>query len=207
MVHIDKVLIRLSALAAAVILICPGCGETGPGTAGEKPPVVEDITLSTETGSMTEESTATAAEGETDSEFTENRGKEDGTETGPPDPGSQGPSETVKETASVKETGDHEDTDMNGDKLKEYPVADEVAAGSELMCLCDTKEEAESVASQYGISLERFEYGVATFHTAEDPVAVIERGRAAGLKPLELNRVIRVDDPVYTPVEEHIIRN
>lgn len=207
MVHIDKILIRLSALAAALILICPGCGETGYGSAGEQTLVVEDITVPTESGSSADESRIAAVGRETVTEISETGGKEDGTETGPPDPGSQGPSETVKETASVKETDGHEDESVKGSALKEYPIENEVAKGSELMCLCDTKEEAESVASQYGISLERFEYGVATFHTAEDPAAVIERGRAAGLKPLELNRVIRVDDPVYTPVEEHIIRN
>ena len=62
--------------------------------------------------------------------------------------------------------------------------------GKELMCLIDTKEEAEAVAKQYGIQLVDFSYGVATFHTDENPNDVIAMGIKLGYPELSLNRVM-----------------
>ena len=62
--------------------------------------------------------------------------------------------------------------------------------GKELMCLIDTKEEAEAIATQYGIQLVEFAYGVATFHTDENPNDVIAMGKKLGYPELSLNRVM-----------------
>ena len=62
--------------------------------------------------------------------------------------------------------------------------------GKELMCLIDTKEEAEAIARQYGIQLVEFSYGVATFHTDENPNDVIAMGLKLGYPELSLNRVM-----------------
>ena len=63
----------------------------------------------------------------------------------------------------------------------------DVVEGEELIGLAETREEAEKIAETYGITLVSFEYGVATFHTEEDPTAVIDRGLKAGYPELSLN--------------------
>ena len=68
-------------------------------------------------------------------------------------------------------------------------MAEDIAEGAELFCLADTQADAEQIASLYGIELESYSYGVATFHTTEDPHAVIERGRAKGYPHIEINHV------------------
>lgn len=66
----------------------------------------------------------------------------------------------------------------------EKPVA---AEGEELLTLVKTEEEAKAIAEQYGIELVSFSYGVATFHTEEDPRDVIARGEKNGWPTLSLN--------------------
>ena len=70
-----------------------------------------------------------------------------------------------------------------------------VAAGKELFCLASSQEEAEKLAALYGIELTEFSYGVATFHTEEDPQAVIARGEKNGWTPLSLNIVEQLVEP------------
>lgn len=66
-------------------------------------------------------------------------------------------------------------------------VADNIVKGEELLCLVDSKEEAQKIADEYGITLVTCSYGVATFHTDEDPHTVIDRGLKAGYTELSLN--------------------
>ncbi len=61
------------------------------------------------------------------------------------------------------------------------------AEGRELFCTVESREEAEEIAELYGIELVSFSYRVATFHTEEDPGAVVQRGRDNGWKALSVN--------------------
>ena len=63
-----------------------------------------------------------------------------------------------------------------------------IADGRELFALADSEEEAKTIADLYGITLVRFSFGVATFHTEENPSAVIARGVENGWPRLEINR-------------------
>ncbi len=95
-----------------------------------------------------------------------------------------------------------EDEDMNeATDLKSVPGSSgvNIAKGAELMCLADNEQEAEKIAAQYGIKLESFANGVATFSTSEDPQAVIQRGKENGYPELDINQVIQLDDPVLKP--------
>lgn len=60
--------------------------------------------------------------------------------------------------------------------------------GEELMALVSSEDEAQEVAVQYGIILVSYGQGVATYHTEEDPAAVVQRGRDNGWTPLAVNR-------------------
>ena len=66
------------------------------------------------------------------------------------------------------------------------PIEDYVA-GAELLCITDSEAKAKEIADMYGIELVEFSYGVATFHTTEDPRAVIERGKEKGYPELSIN--------------------
>ena len=63
----------------------------------------------------------------------------------------------------------------------------EVTEGAELLCLVETKEEAQKIAAQYGIELVDFGYGLATFHTDRDPEEVISEGLEKGYPELSIN--------------------
>lgn len=72
-------------------------------------------------------------------------------------------------------------------------AAPSVAPGEELMASCASREEAEALASLYGVELVRYDYGVASFHTTEDPAAVIRRGEEKGWPPLEFNGIVTIN--------------
>ena len=59
--------------------------------------------------------------------------------------------------------------------------------GAELLCITESLEEAQKIAEMYGIELVEFSYGVATFHTNEDPRDVIQRGKEKGYPELSIN--------------------
>jgi len=67
------------------------------------------------------------------------------------------------------------------------PAENQITEGKELVALAETEEEAKAIAEQYGIELVEFSYGVATFHTEEDPRDVIARGEENGWPTLSLN--------------------
>lgn len=72
------------------------------------------------------------------------------------------------------------------EKTAQKPYA-ETLEGAELYCLADNKEKAEEIASLYGIELVSCEWGVAVFHTEEDPLSVIKRGEKNGFPAVSLN--------------------
>ena len=67
---------------------------------------------------------------------------------------------------------------------------EDITVGKELMCLADSREEAEAIAAQYGIELVEYRYGVAAFHTDRPPREVIAEGIANGWPELSENHVI-----------------
>lgn len=71
-------------------------------------------------------------------------------------------------------------------------IAPEVVRGEELLCLVDSEEEAKTIADQYGIELVNFSYGVATFHTEDDPQKVIDMGKEKGYPELSLNGIMEM---------------
>ena len=81
---------------------------------------------------------------------------------------------------------------------KAQPGGEALVAGQELFMPAETEEEAKKTAELYGIAFVKFGYGVATFHTEEDPQAVISRGRENNWPELSLNRVVKLTDPVPT---------
>lgn len=74
----------------------------------------------------------------------------------------------------------------------------QIAEGKELICTVESREEAEEIASLYGIELVECSEYVAAFHTEEDPYEVIRRGEEKGWPSLEINHVITLDDPVFS---------
>ena len=58
-----------------------------------------------------------------------------------------------------------------------------------LMATVESREEAEAIARQYGITLVAWGYGIATFYTEENPQEVIQRGLAQGWPELSLNTI------------------
>ena len=79
------------------------------------------------------------------------------------------------------------ESDMTALKSGEMGAPEDVVKGRELICLADSREEAEEIAKSYGIELVEFSYGVASFHTDEDLQDVITRGKGKGLKELSIN--------------------
>jgi hypothetical protein len=105
-----------------------------------------------------------------------------------------------KNTAPVRDIS-HEGTDARDntqETVNEEIIMDNNTHTSasyvkdELICLADTKEEAEGIASLYGITLYSFDAGVAVFKTNEDPESVIKRGRDNGYPDLDLNYIMTI---------------
>ena len=72
----------------------------------------------------------------------------------------------------------------------------QAAEGEELLATVESREEAEEIAALYGIELVSCSEHIATFHTEEDLQTVIQRGKDNGWPLLEINHVMRLDDPV-----------
>ena len=97
--------------------------------------------------------------------------------------------------------GRKEDGEMLGNSVSENLTVAEAGlekavSGRELMCLIGNEEEARKIAQQYGITFVEFDNGVATFTTAEDLQAVIQRGKDNGYHSIEINQEIILTDPV-----------
>ncbi len=59
--------------------------------------------------------------------------------------------------------------------------------GRELIASCKDEKEAQDIANKYGIEFVDYSWGVAVFHTEEDPVSVINRGKKNGWPVLSIN--------------------
>ncbi len=59
--------------------------------------------------------------------------------------------------------------------------------GRELIASCKDEKEAQDIADIYGIELVEYSLGVGTFHTDEDPVSVMNRGKKNGWPVLSIN--------------------
>lgn len=66
-------------------------------------------------------------------------------------------------------------------------VPGSIVEGEELLCLCDSREEAEQIAEQYGITLVDCSYGVAVFHAEGDLDSLIRTGKENGWPKLSYN--------------------
>ena len=53
---------------------------------------------------------------------------------------------------------------------------EEISDSSQLTALADTLEEAQEIADLYGIELDTYSYGVATYHTDKDISDLIQLG-------------------------------
>ena len=60
----------------------------------------------------------------------------------------------------------------------------------ELICSANSLEEAQKIADLYGITLDRYNYGVAVFVTDRDLMEVIREGKKNGWPALELNQIM-----------------
>lgn len=67
-------------------------------------------------------------------------------------------------------------------------------AENQLIGLADTEEQAQEIAEQYGITLVSYDMGVATYHSEENPLEVINRGKENGYPELSLNHVQSVNE-------------
>ncbi len=66
------------------------------------------------------------------------------------------------------------------------------ASNGQLMASAQTQEEAEQIASLYGIELVEFAAPLALYRTEEDPEEVIRRGAEMGWPRLEINHVVEL---------------
>lgn len=61
-----------------------------------------------------------------------------------------------------------------------------------LMAWVESEEEAQQIAEAYGIELCSYGLNVATYHTDDDPMAVIRRGQEQGLPELSPNSTAKL---------------
>ena len=82
------------------------------------------------------------------------------------------------------------------------PTSPPYPEGEELLALAESREEAEEIAALYGIDLVSFSHGVATFHTEEDPSAVVARGIQESWPLIEVNYTVTAADGVSDSTED-----
>ena len=94
------------------------------------------------------------------------------------------------------ENTEQEDTEMHNTDVYSPSISGDIAVPSNpmeyseeepLFALVETQDAAEKIASDYGIELVDFSYGVATYYTDKDPSELINWGKEQGLAPLEIN--------------------
>ncbi len=93
-----------------------------------------------------------------------------------------GPSPTPTPTVSILPDGGDIVIDIGTTAAK-----GNYAKGKELFCAAASEKEGKDIAALYGITFVDYGYGIATFTTAEDPAAVVKRGKDNGWKELEIN--------------------
>lgn len=91
------------------------------------------------------------------------------------------------------------------------PVADDP-----LIADVDTKEEAQQIAEQYGITLVSYGNGIATYQTDKDPFEVIAEGEKKGYPQLSLNLIqealeptdpVDLTDPTELQIDQYVDLN
>jgi hypothetical protein len=112
---------------------------------------------------------------ETDSQTDESESKEMDTQVSEDEP-----EETVSQES---EDGVSGDAGSEGGK---------VSSSEPLMAMVDSEEEAQELADACGITLISYQYGIATYDTAEDPEEVVKRSAEKGYPQLELNYEIEM---------------
>lgn len=90
-----------------------------------------------------------------------------------------------------------EDTVLPGDSYVNYNGI------TQLICIAGSEEEAKEIAEQYGITFLRFNAGIATFETSEDPQEVMQRGIDNGWTELSLNHIYQLS-PIEKPTNRPI---
>ena len=95
-----------------------------------------------------------------------------------------------------KSTAPEEQTAPTGTAVQETSVTlqtapDTVRADGQLIASAETREEAQAIADQYGITLVDWGYGGAKFYTVEDPREVIRRGQEKGWPELYPNNTVQ----------------
>ena len=101
------------------------------------------------------------------------------------------PDVTAKQDATASTTVTEPASASDPALLDKIPV--EYSREAPLICSAESEEEAKQIAEQYGIRLVEYAYGVASFHTEEDPTEVIRRGLEAGWTELSLNQIHPID--------------
>ncbi len=71
----------------------------------------------------------------------------------------------------------------------QHETVENYVEGAELLCIVESEDEAKEIADMYGIELVDYKVGVATFHTEEDPRAVVERGIENGYPGISINGI------------------
>ena len=65
-----------------------------------------------------------------------------------------------------------------------------IVEGKELVCSAESQQQAEEIATAYGIELVQFSDGIAVFHTDRDPQTVINYGIENNLTKLDINMTV-----------------
>ena len=89
----------------------------------------------------------------------------------------EAPADSPKEQAGSQDVIDNDTGEEMGEEQKSV----------ELIKLVDSREEAEKIAKMYNIELVEFSFGLASYHTDEDPYEVIGRGIENGWPELSFN--------------------
>ncbi len=73
-------------------------------------------------------------------------------------------------------------------------INENTVPGRELFCLCESKEDAASIAKQYEIELVEWKDGVGVFHTEKDLRMLIKEGIEKGYARLSINSFKQIAD-------------
>ena len=95
----------------------------------------------------------------------------------------------VKNGGVAKKEGDKKEVRTETETEIEESIKGETYAveGRELAASAKDEEEALEIAGIYGIELVEYSLGVAVFHTEEDPLTVINRGKGKDWPVLSIN--------------------
>jgi hypothetical protein len=96
-------------------------------------------------------------------------------------------SESEPEETSSQVSGNEADQTVSGESEDSGSENGTVSSSEPLVAMVGSEEEAQEIADACGITLISYQYGIATFDTAEDPEEVVKRSAEKGYPQLELN--------------------